>query len=39
MAWSFHARREGGGRQNDLGFALEWRSETLGALALAPEAA
>jgi hypothetical protein len=39
MAWSFHGRREGGGRQNDLGFALEWRTETLDALALASEAA
>lgn len=39
MAWSFHARREGGGRQNDLGFALDWRAETLDALALASEAA
>ena len=32
MAWSFHARRERNGMQNNLGFALEWRSEMLGGL-------
>jgi hypothetical protein len=25
MAWSYHARKERNGLQNDLGFALEWR--------------
>jgi len=29
MAWSFHARREGNGRQNDLSFGLEWRGDLL----------
>lgn len=31
MAWSYHARREGNGLQNDLGFALEWRERALAA--------
>ena len=29
MAWSYHARAEKNGKQNDLGFALEWREEML----------
>ena len=28
MAWSYHARREGSGLQNDLDFALDWGAET-----------
>lgn len=34
MAWSFHARREKNGKQNDINFALEWREDTLEALGL-----
>ena len=29
MAWSYHARAEKNGLQNDMGFALEWRDEML----------
>lgn len=32
MAWSFHARRDGKGRQNSLAFALEWHDQHIGKL-------
>lgn len=39
MAWSYHARAEKNGRQNDLHYALRWSEDTLAALGLAAEAA
>ncbi len=33
MAWSFHARREQNGKQNDFGFACEWRGDMLAKIA------